>query len=168
MDECLAITLNAINWPRDTQVSYQVDNSGKALLIDVDLPEIEDMPQKQAAVAARGIKLNVTDRSKSQIRREYATHIHAIAFLVVGCAFASLPALENVVISGYSQRPDPSTGHTHGEYLYSIRVTREAWSRLNFANLESINVLDSLSGFEIRRSMSKSFVFSVIDPFTST
>ena len=53
--------LQDIVWPRETLVSFEVQDSGKSLALDVDLPEIEDMPTKTASVPQRGFKLSIKD-----------------------------------------------------------------------------------------------------------
>lgn len=47
MQEFLIEALQTIVWPRETNVSFEVVNDGKCVLFDVDLPEIEDMPEQQ-------------------------------------------------------------------------------------------------------------------------
>jgi hypothetical protein len=53
MEEYLSRHLGELAWPRETEVSFEIADSGKAVLLDVDLPEIEDLPTKQATVAQR-------------------------------------------------------------------------------------------------------------------
>jgi len=104
MQEFLAETLQSINWPRETLVSYEVIYGGKVVLLDVDLPEIEDMPDQQVRVNKKDLKLTYTDISETQRRKNYITHIHAIGFRLIGELFVSLPTVIGVVFSGYSQR----------------------------------------------------------------
>ncbi len=91
-------------WPRETSASIEANDAATCMLIDVDLPEIEDMPDKVATVAARGLKINIKDRPAVQRRREYVTHVHGVLFRIIGEVFAALPRIRRVVASGYSQR----------------------------------------------------------------
>jgi len=163
----LSDVLGRIAWPRETMVSLQVDDSSTGVLIDVDLPEIEDMPEKAATVAARGLKLNIRDRSPVQRRKEYMTHVHGVLFRVIGEVFAAMPRVKQVVASGFSQRAVPETGHGADEYLVSVRVLREEWMTLNFANLSALETPAVLGAFDIRRDMTGTGVFRPIEPFST-
>jgi Protein of unknown function (DUF4236) len=164
--EYLSGILGRVEWPRETSASIEVNEAVTGALIDVDLPEIEDMPDKIATVAARGLKINIKDRPSAQRRREYMTHVHGVVFRIVGEVFAALPRIQRVVASGYSQRDNPETGHVSDEYLLSIRASRAEWSTLNFSNLAALDPVSCLGKFEIRRSLSATGVFKPIEPFS--
>jgi hypothetical protein len=164
MEDELTRALSAIPWPRETLVEFAFEEGGAQLVIDVDLPEIEDLPARHAEIAARGLKLNIRDRSAIELRRAYAAHVHGVAFLLVGTAFAELPALEQVVCSGYSQRRDPRTAHEREDYLYSVRVTRALWTQVDFTALEYLDVTQCLERFELVRELSASGVFAPVRP----
>ncbi|MDZ4389902.1 MAG: hypothetical protein U0974_09245 [Gemmatimonadales bacterium] len=164
MERVFEDRLALLTWPRETEVSYQIRDSHRVLWLDVDFPEVEDMPREQASSAARGLKLNVRNKSDAQVRREYMQHIHAVLFRLLGEAFHSLPTLQEVVASGYSQRADPTTGHIRDDYLISVKVNRDAWSKLNFQNLEALDVVASFERFDLRRKMTKTGIFTPIDP----
>ena len=164
MESFLAEHLQAIAWPRETSVTFQIEEHGEKVLLDVDLPEVENMPKKTWAPAARGFKLLVKDISESRIRQIYVDHVHGIGFRLIGEAFAALPRCNEVVLSGYSQRADPKTGRIRNDYLYSVHVSRGQWERINFHGLHDVNVVDALASFELRRDMSKKGIFSPIIP----
>ena len=44
-----------------------------------------------------------------------------------------------VTLSAYTQRPNPATGGVQDDYVYSVRVHRDAWSRIHFEKLEYFN-----------------------------
>lgn len=160
MQEFLSQRLEAIEWPRETLVDFEVQDDGRSVMLDVDLPEIEDLPSEQAAVAARGLKINVKARSNAQRRREYMTHVHGICFRLIGETFVALPTVETIMVSGYSQRLSKASGHVSDEYLLSVRVARAAWERLNFDNLASLDVAECLASFNIRRKMTRGDLLS--------
>ena len=167
MQDLLEEELNQIDWPRETDASFEVDSGGELVMIDVDLPEVEDIPDQEATVAARGLKINVKTKSAAKRLIEYMTHIHAIAFRVIGLTFGVLPIVNNVVISGYSQRADAATGNISDDYLFSIRVDRTEWTNLNFGNLSEIDLSACLGNFDIRRKMTKTGIITSINPFES-
>ncbi|MEJ3721808.1 hypothetical protein WGM54_28375, partial [Paenibacillus polymyxa] len=109
--------LQDIVWPRETLVSFDVLEEGRLLVLDVDLPEIEDLPHRVASVPSRGLKLTVKSLSPTRLQQLYMAHVHGIAFRLIGESFAALPLVETVVLSGYSQRRDPVTGRLRDDYL---------------------------------------------------
>ncbi|MCK4621671.1 MAG: DUF4236 domain-containing protein [Desulfuromonadales bacterium] len=164
MQDFLSAVFSDIEWSRETLVSFEVSDSGKFVCLDIDLPEIEDMPTEQATVAARGFKLNIKARSDTQRRKEYMKHIHAILFRLIGEAFVALPTVETVMASGFSQRPHKQTGQINDEYLLSLKVSRTQWNQINFSNLEVLDLPECFEMFEHRRKMTKTGVFTAIEP----
>ncbi|SDA83663.1 Protein of unknown function [Pseudomonas sp. NFPP33] len=166
MEAWLEYTLQDICWPRETDISLELLDGGDCVVLDVDLPEIEDMPTATASVPSRGLKLSVKELSATAIQKLYMSHVHAIAFRIIGETFAALPKATKVVLSGYSQRPDKATGRITDEYLFSVRVDRGAWSDIDFGGLANIDVVEALTRFDLRRQMTKTGSFKAIEPFS--
>lgn len=166
MESFLEENLQSIVWPRETILSTEILDNGKIVFVDVDLPELEDMPTKTASAPQRGYKLSVKEMSATQIRRLYMRHVHGIGFRIIGETFSALPNAQEVVLSAYSQRPDRATGHITDEYLYSVRVNRVSWSRINSDNLQNLDVIEALAQFDLKRNMTKVGAFKPIEPFS--
>jgi hypothetical protein len=164
MEIFLEESLQDIAWPRETSLALEIQEGGAGAMLDVDLPEIEDMPTKHAAVPARGLKLSVKQLSATKVKRLYAEHVHGIVFRLVGEAFAALPNLQWVCVSGYSQRRDPATAQLRDDYLLSVRVTREDWDANDFEHMASIDVIEALVRYDLRRDMLKSGQLRTISP----
>jgi hypothetical protein len=167
MEEVLEGALKAIEWPRETVVSAEVDDGGRVVLLDVDLPEIEDMPKTTASVPSSGYKLTVREMGATKLKKLYIQHVHAVGFRIIGEAFAVLPKAQEVVLSAFSQRPDKATGAVTDEYLYSERIKRDEWAKINFTNLQGLDVVAALERFELRREMSKTGVFRPVEPLST-
>jgi hypothetical protein len=163
-EEILNTELSRIEWPRETLVSY--DMKGDVLMLDVDLPRTEEIPEIEYTSTESGTSIKAMALSDTKQRTIYARHIHGIGFLLIGEAFRCLDFIEEVIVSGYSQFPDPTTGNLKEDYLYSVRVKRDVWSKINFDNLDNIDPIEALGAFEIRRDMSKTGVFKAIEPLT--
>lgn len=164
--EALESHLIALDWPRETSTSFEVSEDG-SLWLDVDLPEIEDLPTEEASVAKRGLRITVKQKSDAQRRREYVVHVHAVAFRLVGEVFHLFPRIPRVVVSGFSQRPDPATGRTRDDYLYSAIVEAERWGEIDFRNLAALDLPECFAQFDLRRDMTKTGVFGPVEPFQS-
>lgn len=167
MEEMLERALEQLSWPRQTTIAIELQELGQEVWLDIDLPEIENLPQRVAQLAASGRKLNIKAKTQKQLRKEYATHVHGIALRVAGVAFATLPAVDRIIISGYSQRVNNAHGNTEDQYLYSVRVEREAFSRINFDALENVDPVSAFEAFEFVRSMNANLEFKPIQPYSS-
>ncbi len=151
-----------IVWPRETRVDFDVRDDG-IVALNVDLPEIEEMPSKTAMVPQRGYRLSIKEMGATHIQKLYMRHVHAVGFRIIGEIFSVSPFVQSVILSAYSQRPNKATGHLENEYLYSARVNRGDWSDINFSNLSEIDVVDALSRFELKREMTKTGIFRPIE-----
>ncbi len=167
MSEYLEKVLQGLDWARETLVSYDINNSTNIVYIDIDLPEIEDIPQRTASIVATGKKLKIKNKTDKQLRLEYSTHIHAIALRVAAYTFATLPSIDLIVISGYSQRLDKATAHTNEEYLYSVKFNKSDFSKLNFEKIELIDPIKAFDNFENIRKMTETGIFKKIEPFNT-
>lgn len=164
-EEALKAVLNIIDWPWETNVSFEID--GDKAMLDVDLPEIEDMPKEIFTLRGRGSKKTITEelKSEAQQRRDYSKHIHGIGMLLCGIVFNALDKINSVVISAYTQRLSNATGHNVDDYLYSVRINRADWEKVNLDNIEYLDPVEVLGEFEIRRNMTKTGIFKAIEPF---
>lgn len=165
METFFGEVLMDVVWPRETLVSFEVMDEGKRLVFDVDLPEVEDMPIKTASVPQRGYKLTVKDIGVTNIQKLYARHIHSIGFRLIGEVFGMLPTVEEVTLSGYSQRKNKTTGQETNEYLFSVVVPRDKWQEIDFSSLKAIDTVEVFTRFDFRREMTKSGLFKPVEPF---
>jgi len=163
MAATLQAELEALDWPRETLIDFELDDTGRLLKLDVDLPEIEDFPQQEARLGARELRLVLKKKSQSQLRQEYARHIHGVLLRIIGTAFSTLN-IQQLIISGYSQRLNPATGYVEDEYLLSAKVARSTFEQINFNNLEDVDPILALDRFELTRDMSNSFILRCIKP----
>lgn len=167
MIEYLESVFSSIGWPRETLIEVGISGPTDAACVwlDVDLPEIEQMPSETASVASRGLKLNIKPRTEHQRRRDYGQHIHGVLFRLIGETFAAIPTAERVVASGYTQRADSSTGVVGNVYVLSVKVSRQAWEQIDFGNLERIESGEALARFDLRRKIVRG-EFEEIEPFS--
>jgi len=164
MQQVLEDNLQDITWPRETLVSFEVRDVGKSVALDVDLPEIEDLPRKLTTVPERGYKLSVKVLKGKTLQELYARHVHGIGFRIIGEVFATLPTVEEVTLSAFTQRDAPATGQRSDTYIYSVRVKRGDWVQINFKNLAVVDVIASFEAFALRRKIAKSGAFEAIVP----
>jgi hypothetical protein len=75
-----------------------------------------------------------------------------------------MPGLGSVLISGFSQRQSRATGRVEEEYLYSVRIERSGWERIDFSRLDQIDPVEALTRFDLRRDMTRTGVFRPVLP----
>jgi hypothetical protein len=154
MSDFLEESFAIAGWPRETRVDFDLEDGGARLTLDVDLPEVEDMPVASAERAARGLKLNIKKLSEGSIRGTYSVHVHGVVFRCLGLAFATLPSVQTVTCAAYTQRADPATGRVRDIYLLSVVASRSEWRAISFANLQALDVIEALERFDLRLAMS--------------
>ncbi|MCN4144841.1 MAG: hypothetical protein LC437_07295 [Thiohalomonas sp.] len=126
-------------------ISYEITDSGTLVWLDVDLPEIEDLSQKEATLAASGRKLNIKNKSQKKLREEYAQHAHGIILRLVGLVFSTLPSPKQIMIPGYSQRLDKTTRKINDDYLFSFKIDRGIFSNIDFQALDRVDPVEALA-----------------------
>ena len=164
MQQVLEDNLQDITWPRETLVSFEVRDNGKTVDLDVDLPEIEDLPRRVTTLPERGYKLTVKELKGKALQELYSRHVHSIGFRIIGEVFATLPTVEQVTLSAFTQRDAPATGQRSDTYVYSVRVLRSEWAKINFKNLAAVDVVASFERFEVRRKIGRTGAFEPIVP----
>lgn len=168
MHQVLEDNLQDIAWPRETLVSFEVQEAGKSVVLDVDLPEIKDLPRRVTTVPERGYKLSIKELKGKALRDLYARHVYGIGFRIIGEVFATLPTVEEVTLSAFTQRDSPATGQRADIYIYSVRVKRGDWARINFKNIAAIDVVAAFEQFVLRRKVGRSGVFQAIIPLDAS
>ena len=159
--------LAAIAWPRETAVNYELSADGISITIDVDLPEIEDMPTRTARPAERGFKVIYKAFGQRALEQNYARHLHGLLLRLVGEMYSALPMLETAIISGYTQRHDAATGRKGDDYVLSLWVSRERWIKLDFDHFAQIDPMEAFKLFEHRRDMTGAGKLKTIEPFSA-
>lgn len=165
LDAVLEREIGRVEWPRETVVSFDHVGCGETVLMDVDLPEIEDMPDTVVSVSKSGRRLVTKKKSPSALRKEYARHVHGCLLLLAGTVFSTVRHTRRVTLSGYSQRLNAAVGRVEDQYLLSVAIDREAFLGINFANLAEVDPVEALAAFDLRRSMTATGIFKPIEPF---
>lgn len=122
--------LSGIAWPRETRCSFEWGEPG-TLLIDIDLPEIEDFPTQRAVINDSLHRLDFKPLSPRQRQGVYADYVYGALARTVGSVLAFLPAVQMVVATGYTQRPN-ALGELEDVDIIHGRFTRADWQQLPF------------------------------------
>lgn len=153
--------LNKITLPVDFSIDFEYNKEKSILYIDLDLPEIEDMPGEKVNLLASG-KISIKEKTQKELNHEYAMCVCGIAFYFSGLFFNISSMIHIVQISGYSQRLNKKTGHIEDEYVYSIKFDRFIFEKLN---IDLIDPIASIGNFENRINITTNFELKTIVPF---
>ncbi|CAM3966052.1 DUF4236 domain-containing protein [Vreelandella rituensis] len=165
MEQTLRERLEEIDWPRETAIDFDLGSDERTIAVDIDLPEEDEMPDREWTMPVRQLKLTPKALSATRQRKLYRDHVHGIAFRVLGAVFARLPNVQEARVSGYRRVIDPATGSRRDQYLYSIKATRDQWCRIHFDNLDHVDPVAAVDAFTLRRDMTKTGIFRDIEPF---
>lgn len=165
-ESVLSEVLSQTEWPRETLVEFEVKPEQSVVMLDVDLPEIEDMPDKIYSVNARGTEIIEKAMSQKAQRDNYARHVHGCLMRLAGIAFYALP-FDTVIISGFTQRICKRTGYLEDQYIISCRCDRLGIENLNFMGIQNVDPVEALNSHMMIRKMSSTFIFQPIEPLTS-
>lgn len=165
IQQTLAERLDELGWPRETRVDFDLSDDRRTIALDIDLPGEEELPDRYWTMPAKRLKLSPRKLGATRQRELYRRHVHGVAFRVLGTAFARLPGIERVLVSGHRRVKDPTGGGCRAQYLFSAKVTRESWERIDFDRLARLDPAEALAAFPLRREMSRAGIFRDITPF---
>jgi len=121
--------LSSMELPVDFKVEYEYLPGENAALIDLDLPEIEDLPAQKAVRMASGA-VKSKNKTQKELREDYMRCVFGLAFFFSSRFFALTPCIQRIMIAGYTQRRDKKTGDLEDNYIYSIVFERERFEAL--------------------------------------
>ena len=132
----------------------------KLIMVDLDLPEIEDMPQDKLTQLADGT-LKIKKKSQKESREDYKTCVFGLGEYVAGNVFGLVPAAERIAVSAYTQRRGEKTGDAEDVFIYSVVFERSAFKK-GYQKKEPAEFCD---GMKSRYYVLASGVMKQIAPF---
>lgn len=120
--------LSTLELPVDFSLQYDYDENSGVLWVDLDLPEIEDIPTEKAVELKSG-QVKAKEKSQKELRQDYVTCVFGLAVFFASYLFCLSPHIGQQVISGYTQRRDDRSGEMTDNYIYSIVFDRDAFEK---------------------------------------
>lgn len=99
----------------------------RAMMIDLDLPEIEDMPSDKLVEMDDG-SLKIKSKTIKEQREDYRTCVFGLGEYVAANVLAIVPQAERVLVSAYTQRRDENTGDAKDTFIYSVLFERGSFA----------------------------------------
>ena len=146
--------------PVEININYFFNETDYTLFIDLDLPEIEDLPSTELVRLASG-KLKEKSKTQKALRVEYATLVYSLAIFIAANLMNLTPVIHNVVLSGYTQRRNVN-GDIDNEYIISIKFARDVFEKTSF---QGIDPIDFCMQFENRCKLTSTMLFKAIEPY---
>ncbi len=153
--------LNEITLTVDFSVDFEYDKSNSILYIDLDLPEIEDLPIEKVNTLSSG-KISIKEKTQKERKQEYALCVCGIAYYFAGLFFNITSNIKTIQISGYTQRLNKKSGDIEDEYIYSIRFGKEKFKTLKIKNIDPV---EAMTNFENICNINSTYDFKTIVPF---
>ncbi len=152
--------ISSCELPVEINVDYEWHQNDHVMYLDVDLPEIEDIPKDEVVRLASG---NLREKKKTQVtvKQEYVNLVFGLAIFISANVFNVSPAIHGIVISGYTQRRN-NAGEVNDEYVYSIKFTRDVFEN---SALCTVNPQDFCMRFENRSNVTSSMLMKKIEPY---
>jgi hypothetical protein len=146
--------------PVEFSIDYDYFKESKSVYVDLDLPEIEDLPKHKATISASE-KLSIKSKTNKELKGDYARCVIGMALFFAGNFFNMNQNIEYIVISGYTQRISKKSGNIEDEYIYSIRFDRKSFGKLRIASIDPIEAVDN---FERIINIASSYEMKKIEP----
>jgi len=146
--------------PVEFEVSYMAARDASTVFVDLDLPEIEDLPDEVATQTATG-KLKVTGMKQADLRGNYAKTVFGLVAFLATHIFEVSPATTMVVMSCYTQRRD-SAGELADTYILSTQIPREGLVGVDVTTADCQRLIER---FEGRVKMTSTNLFQKITPY---
>ena len=146
--------------PIEFSIQTEVLEDKGVIMIDLDLPEIEDMPQNALAELADGT-IKIKKKTKKQQYEDYRTCVFGLGEYVASHAFGVVPQAKKIVVSAYTQRRDEKTGDLLDVFIYSVVFEREAFTK----GYQEKDPYDFCGGLKSRFYVLASGVMKEIAPF---
>lgn len=119
----LVSCLQDVLWPAPILMSYGFRDA-EEVRFDVRIPDAATLPDREASVAV-GNRVVVRPMEPVRQSLQYTRHSFGLVVRVVGEAFAALPSVRRVMVSGYQT---PAGGRPR--YVVSVSTERKVWSLL--------------------------------------
>lgn len=162
VEEKLDSWLGQLELPMSFDAEYEYDEVSGSVMIDLDLPEIEDLPEEKVVELASGA-LRAKDKTQKELKEEYCTCVLGLAVYLASGVFQSSAGIGNVLISGYTQRRNKKTGELEDCYIYSIAFERKAFESAKCSSEEPARFCDR---FRSRINVLASGEMKQIEPYT--
>ena len=165
-EECICndidIWFKELELPFECDINYEYFIKENKLLIDLDLPEIEEFPNKKAVQLTSG-NMKLKNKTQTELYEDYKNYVFGLALFITSHIFNISPKIYNIVISGYTQRRN-NKGELNDDYVYSIIFNREILGQCDLTKGDSFDICMK---FENRCNVNANNSLKTIEPYSN-
>ncbi|GHU06368.1 hypothetical protein FACS1894205_7300 [Alphaproteobacteria bacterium] len=163
MHAIFGMAIARIDWFQDSKMSYDILKGGKAFAIDVDLPEMDQLPSCKMRLVGKDRRIEGKNKDEKELRADYANAVCALSLRIGGTVFVLFPAVDCVDVTGYAPLPVENSTWRGGERpLISARFERSVW---NEEKVKSSDAVAALSAFQHRTVFTNKGAAEPVEPF---
>lgn len=145
--------------PMEYFVDFVYEEEKGKVMVDLDLPEIEDIPEKKIVLTQSG-KKSIRMKGQTDLRFDYAHCVFGLAMYVAYSIFNVSLKIQEIEISGFTQRKDSNSAVATDQYIFLVSFTRDLFSKIDYTRLSPIQIMDF---FRHCFNMTKSYDLKQID-----
>lgn len=155
--------ISEVDLPVEFQLEYEYDPAAGVLMVDLDLPEIEEIPEEETVTLASGVT-KLKAKSQKAIKEEYANCVMGLGVFCASHFFCITPDMERILMSAYTQRRDKKTGDMQDEYIYTVIFERPAFEKEDYQKQEPDVFFNKFKNRMLRLASGE---LKKIDPYTA-
>ena len=149
--------------PIEYFVDYTYEEEKGKVMVDLDLPEIEDLPDRKIVLTPTG-KKSIRMKGQTDLRTDYAHCVFGLAMYIAHLIFNVSMKVQEIEISAFTQRKEANSAVATDQYVFVVSFTRELFSKIDFDRLSALQIMDF---FQHYFNMTKSFDMKTIDLATA-
>ena len=161
VEDAIADWLEELELPVEFDLQYEYYAGDALLMLDIDLPEIEDVPDEKSSELASGA-VKVKQKTQKELKQDYARCVFGLSIFFASHCFALAPSMREICASGYTQRRDSKSGELRDCYLYSIRFQRDGFVGQDWQKVEPY---DFCMNFKNRCNLGANGDLKEIEPY---
>lgn len=127
-----------IEYDRDSFVEY--NSEGNYLIVDFKLPSIDELPTiKEVKYIKSRKELKEVNFSKAYVDKLYENVTYSLVLVVLKNIFnadSEFDYIKSVIINGFIDTIDLSTGLNHSPFILSMEVKKSEFEIINLANID--------------------------------
>lgn len=149
--------------PMEYFVDFTYEEEKGKVMVDLDLPEIEDLPDRKIILTPTG-KKSIRMKGQTDLRSDYANCVFGLSMYVASAIFNISLRVNAVEISAFTQRKETNSAVATDQYVFIVNYTRDLFSSIDFSRLSSVQIMDF---FQHHCNMTKNFDMKQIDLSTA-
>jgi hypothetical protein len=143
VEAAITAAVEWLDFPFETECAVGVDEAG-GVVIDIDLPEIEDVIPESRLRVLKGGTVKEVKRKALERNELYGTLVTGLAYTVAATALAIAPGLDMVTVAGHTQRKTRGSFVASDAYVFEVRFARGAFAGLDVASFNPLTEIQKL------------------------